>query len=84
MSDFPLQKQIRANLRNTFTFINLLQSSLLSCEKYLVIKIRHIASFEALLVSLEALPVPTDAHAAMSMAIPAPLGQKPRWIVCEE
>ena len=42
------------------------------------------ASFEALLVSLKALPVPTDAHAAMSMAIPAPLGQKPCWIVCEE
>ncbi len=33
-----------------------------------------MASFEALVVSLEALPVPTDAHAAMSVAIP----------VCEE
>ena len=42
------------------------------------------ASFEALLVSLEALPVPSDAHAAMSVAIAAPLGQKPCWIVCEE
>ena len=49
-----------------------------------MIRIRHIASFEALLVSLEALPVPTDAQAAMSVAIAAPLGQKPRWIVCEE
>ena len=49
-----------------------------------MIKIRHIASFEDLLVSLEALPVPTDAHTAISVAIPAPLGQKPRWIVCEE
>ena len=47
-------------------------------------KIRHIASFEALLVSLEALPVPIDAQAAMSVAIAAPLGQKPCWIVCEE
>ena len=31
--------------------------------------------FEALRVSLEALPVPTDAQAAMSVAIAAPLGQ---------
>ena len=47
-------------------------------------ELRHIASFEALLVSLEALPVPTDAHAAMSVAIPAPFGQRPRWKVYEE
>ena len=46
-------------------------------------EVRHIA-FKALLVSLEAFPVPTDNHAAMSVAIPAPFGQKPRWKVCEE
>ncbi len=49
-----------------------------------MIETRHIASFEDLLVSLETLPVPTDAHAAMSVAIPAPFGQKPCWKVCEE
>ena len=30
------------------------------------------------------LPVRTDAHTAMSVAIPAPFGQKPHWKVCEE
>ena len=34
--------------------------------------------------TIEALPVPTEAHAAMSVAIPAPFGQKLCWKVCEE